>query len=83
MFKLLLASYGLAMAALLAAPTALAVPDEDDLLVAQTLRDAYDGLRTRIGRVIVGQDEVLEQLLEQSGANRRPSPRDSHDSQVC
>ena len=37
--------------------------DEDDLRAAQTLRDAYDALRTRIGRVIVGQDEVLEQLL--------------------
>src|SRR5690606_5254487 len=35
-------------------------PDMQDL---QTLKTAYDNIKTQIAKVIVGQDEVIEQLL--------------------
>ncbi len=41
-----------------------AAPDPaDDMEGARRLRAAYETVRTEIGRVIVGQDEVVEQLL--------------------
>ena len=35
----------------------------DDLALAQELRDKYEALQTQLGKVIVGQDEVIEQML--------------------
>src|SRR5262245_12702412 len=35
----------------------------DDLAAGRQLRDAYDDLKQQLARVIVGQDEVIEQLL--------------------
>jgi MoxR-like ATPase len=35
----------------------------DDLAAGRKLRDAYDELKKQLARVIVGQDEVIEQLL--------------------
>src|ERR1700756_2455452 len=34
-----------------------------DLAAGRKLRDAYDDLKKQLARVIVGQDEVIEQLL--------------------
>ena len=36
---------------------------DDDLAALERLRDAYEAIRKEIGRVIVGQQEVIEQLL--------------------
>ncbi len=35
----------------------------DDLLLVEKLRTSYKAIREQLGRVIVGQDEVIEQLL--------------------
>jgi len=35
----------------------------DDLSAVQSLRDGYEKIRAELGKVIVGQDEVLEQIL--------------------
>ncbi|MEC9094196.1 MAG: MoxR family ATPase [Planctomycetota bacterium] len=35
----------------------------DDLLALEKLKDAYQQIRTELSKVIVGQDEVIEQLL--------------------
>ncbi|MEK6644062.1 MAG: AAA family ATPase [Planctomycetota bacterium] len=40
-----------------------AASDNADLAAAQKLREAYQRLRTELRRTIVGQDEVIEQLL--------------------
>ena len=37
--------------------------DGGDLETVQKLRDAYDRIRAELGKVIVGQEEVLEQIL--------------------
>ena len=37
--------------------------DSGDLETVQKLRDAYDRIRAELGKVIVGQEEVLEQIL--------------------
>ncbi len=37
--------------------------DEDDLEAVQRLQKAYNSIRDQLGKVIVGQEEVLEQLL--------------------
>ena len=36
---------------------------QDDLQAVETLRAAYQNIRTELAKVIVGQDEVIEQLL--------------------
>ncbi len=37
--------------------------EPNDIDAVQRLRDAYNGLRAEMGKIIVGQEEVLEQLL--------------------
>ena len=37
--------------------------DSGDLETVQKLREAYDRIRAELGKVIVGQEEVLEQIL--------------------
>src|SRR5579871_6352444 len=37
--------------------------DQDDLLALKQLRTAYDTMRAEIGRVVIGQNEVIEELL--------------------
>jgi len=46
-------------------PTAGAAPElgQSDMEAIRKLREGYDGLRKQMGRVIVGQDEVIEELL--------------------
>ncbi|NLE56765.1 MAG: AAA domain-containing protein, partial [Planctomycetes bacterium] len=39
------------------------LPGEDDLAAANRLREAHDHIREDLSRVIVGQDQVVEQLL--------------------
>jgi len=39
------------------------LPGEDDLAAATRLREAHDRIREGLSRVIVGQDQVVEQLL--------------------
>ncbi len=46
-----------------APPSGTAAPPMDDLEGARRLRAAYDSVRTEIGKVIVGQDDVVEQML--------------------
>jgi MoxR-like ATPase len=36
---------------------------QDDLAALQRLRDSYDRMRSEIGRVVIGQNEVIEELL--------------------
>jgi MoxR-like ATPase len=38
-------------------------PDQDDVAALERLHRAHEAIRTEIGRVIVGQQEVIEQLL--------------------
>ena len=40
-----------------------ALLDSSDLETVQKLRESYDRIRAELGKVIVGQDEVLEQIL--------------------
>jgi MoxR-like ATPase len=35
----------------------------DDLAAVERLRDAFENLKTEMGKVIVGQENVLEELL--------------------
>ena len=44
-------------------PPAPAEPNDDDVQAVAQLRQARDRLRAEIGRVVVGQDEVLDNLL--------------------
>src|SRR5277367_705022 len=44
-------------------PEDTAVLAEDDLESVRRLRAAYDKIRQQLGRVIVGQDRVIEELL--------------------
>ena len=37
--------------------------DQDDLARLKHLRDSYDTMRNEIGRVVIGQEAVIEQLL--------------------
>ncbi len=37
--------------------------ESGDLETVQKLREAYDRIRAELGKVIVGQEEVLEQIL--------------------
>ena len=37
--------------------------DSSDLDTVEKLREAYDRIRDELGKVIVGQEEVLEQIL--------------------
>jgi MoxR-like ATPase len=39
------------------------IPDEDDLATVRALNEAYERMADQIGRVIVGQKEVIEQVL--------------------
>src|SRR5881227_2265455 len=45
-------------------PVASPAPKEvDDLARLKRLRDAFDSMRSEIGRVVIGQDAVIEELL--------------------
>ena len=44
-------------------PSVSAVSDQEDLARLQRLRQGFDMMRTEIGRVVIGQDAVIEELL--------------------
>jgi MoxR-like ATPase len=44
-------------------PTSAPIIDQNDLASLEHLRDAYDRMRKEIGRVVIGQNEVIEELL--------------------
>jgi MoxR-like ATPase len=44
-------------------PAAETAVQPNDLAALQRLRDAYDTMRNEIGRVVIGQNEVIEELL--------------------
>jgi MoxR-like ATPase len=46
-----------------AEPTAMSVPAENDVAMVEKLRAAHGRLRKEIGKVIIGQEQVLDQLL--------------------
>jgi MoxR-like ATPase len=56
------------MSAAQPAPSSLSAPvvaigEQDDLARLQRLREAFDAMRSEIGRVVIGQDAVIEELL--------------------
>ncbi len=44
-------------------PSSESSPPRDDVAAAESLVAAYDKIRTQLGEVIIGQEEVIEQLL--------------------
>ena len=44
-------------------PPVPGIADQDDMTRLKHLRDSYDAMRTEIGRVVIGQEAVVEQLL--------------------
>src|SRR4051794_3184317 len=40
-----------------------AAPPEDDLQAVEYFRDAYEAIKAELGKVIVGQQDVIEQVL--------------------
>src|ERR1700735_1194495 len=43
--------------------TTAPLSDKDDLTRLKLLRDSYDAMRNEIGRVVIGQEAVIEELL--------------------
>ena len=44
-------------------PSSEPIPPRDDVAAAESLVKAYDRIRVQLGEVIIGQEEVIEQLL--------------------
>src|SRR5438045_3146467 len=53
----------MSMSAVQISPPAVPVTGPDDLARLKRLREAFDGIRSEVGRVVIGQDAVIEELL--------------------
>ena len=51
------------MSAAQTAPSVETVTGQDDLVRLQRLREAFDSIRSEVGRIVIGQDAVIEELL--------------------
>ena len=51
------------MSAAQTAPTIAPATGQDDLARLKRLREAFDSIRSEVGRIVIGQDAVIEELL--------------------
>src|SRR6476646_9692445 len=56
-------SESISMTAAQTAPSVQNVTGQDDLARLNRLREAFDSIRSEVGRIVIGQDAVIEELL--------------------
>src|SRR4051812_17370841 len=53
----------MSMTAAQTAPSKETLTRQDDLARLKRLREAFDSIRSEVGRIVIGQDAVIEELL--------------------